>query len=206
MKTKSWDPVWEKIFSSREWGKYPPEELIRFTAQQFYKTSNRRKIKFLDLGCGTGSCSWYLAKEGFTVYGVDGSKTAISQAKKRFRKENLKGNFQVMDYIHLDFPDSFFDAAIDVGSIQCNPIYNVPVILKEIKRILKSRGKFFLLMSADGSYNGPFKGKGYNHFFKLPEIKKLFKNFKIISIEQSTRTMENRKHKIINWIVICENK
>ena len=165
--SKSWDPVWEKIFSSREWGKYPPEELIRFTAQQFYKTTNRQKINFLDLGCGTGSCSWYLAKEGFTVYGVDGSKTAISKAKTRFRKDKLKGNFTVMDYINLDFPDNFFDATIDIGSIQCNPIYNVPVILKEIQRVLKPNGKLFFLMSAVGSYNGPFKGKGYNHFFKL---------------------------------------
>ena len=147
--SKSWDPVWEKIFSSREWGKYPPEELIRFTAQQFYKTKNRQKINFLDLGCGTGSCSWYLAKEGFTVYGVDGSKTAISKAKPN--------------------------------------------------------GKLFFLMSAVGSYNGPFKGKGYNHFFKLAELKKLFKIFNVLSIEQSVRTMDNRKHKIINWIVTCKN-
>jgi len=205
-KIQSWDPVWEKIFSSRTWGKYPPEELIRFTARNLYNVSNRKKISFLDIGCGTGACSWYLAKEGFMVNGIDGSKTAISLAKKRFKKERLKGTFSVMDMINLDFPANSFDVAIDVGCLQCNPMRIVPLILNEVNRVLKPHGKYFLMEMAVGTYNEPLKDKGYNHFYKLEEIKKLFKVFKILSIEKSERTENNRKNKIIWWVITCEKK
>jgi 2-polyprenyl-3-methyl-5-hydroxy-6-metoxy-1,4-benzoquinol methylase len=78
----------------------------------------RKAVKILDLGCGTGAASWFIAREGFSVYGIDGSHTAITLLQQRFKKEKLKGEFKVGDFIHLDFKDSFFDAVVDVSSIQ----------------------------------------------------------------------------------------
>ncbi len=73
----SWDPVWEDIYASREWGKYPPEELIRFIARTFYAVPDRKAIRILDLGCGSGAATWYVAREGFSAFGIDGSPSAI---------------------------------------------------------------------------------------------------------------------------------
>ena len=202
---KSWDSAWENIFRSQEWGKYPPEELVRFVARNFYKVPDRSQIKFLDLGCGTGACSWYLAREGFSVHGIDGSSTAIEKANKRFEEENLKGYFKVMDFIKIDFPDNYFDAVIDLCSIQHNQINNAPIILKEIKRVLKPNGKFFSMVIAKNTYEASLNGKGYVHFYSLKEIKNLFKIFKILSVEKSERTENNMKDEIIHWIVACEN-
>ena len=42
--------LWEGIFSSREWGKYPSETLIRFIARNFYNVSDRKAINILELG------------------------------------------------------------------------------------------------------------------------------------------------------------
>jgi hypothetical protein len=58
-----WDPVWENIFSSIPWGKYPPEELIRFVARNFYAALQRNRIKLLEMGCGPGANLWYMARE-----------------------------------------------------------------------------------------------------------------------------------------------
>lgn len=203
-KKQSWDKSWEKVFQMNEWGKYPPEELIRFMGRNFYK-KNRKQVKVLDLGCGTGACSWYVAREGFSVYGVDGSKTAINLAKKRFFQENLKGNFFQMDYINLKFADEFFDLIIDINSIQHNKISKIPEIVEEINRVLKPGGYFFsILISTKTTKNKNLENKGHIHYFKLNETRKLFKNLGIKNIEKSFRTENNRKNKIYHWILTCE--
>jgi len=37
----AWDPIWERVFSSQAWGKYPGEDLIRFVARNFYAAPDR---------------------------------------------------------------------------------------------------------------------------------------------------------------------
>lgn len=203
---KSWDSSWERIFRKQEWGKYPPEELIRFVARNFY-SKNRSQIKFLDLGCGPGACSWYIAREGFPVTGTDGSKTAIKQANHLFKKENLVGKFHTMDSIKLTFQDEVFDVIIDINSLQHNPIEKVSMILNEVKRVLKPGGILFSIMIGKGTTNkNLFHDKGHIHFYKLNEIRRLFNGFKIISIEKSERTENNRKENIIHWVVTCKKK
>lgn len=198
---KSWNTTWDKIFRTREWGKYPSEDLVRFVANNFYDVSDRKEIKILDLGCGPGSNSWYLAKEGFTVIGIDGSKTAISRARKRLMSENLNGTFKIMDFIKLEFPDNYFDFVIDICSIQHNRLPKAVIIVDEIKRVLKPDGKFFSILVAKGTYLKPYYGKGHVHFYILTEIKKLFKKFDSLTIERIERTMNNRKVRAIHWIV-----
>lgn len=201
MPKKSWNSVWEKAHSKQNWGKYPPEELVRFVARNFYPFSNKSKIRFLDMGCGTGSCSWYIAREGFSVYGIDGSKTAIKNAKLRFKKEHLNGNFQVMDMINLDFPNDFFDAVIDISAIQHNSIKNIPIIFNEINRVLKNNGAFFSIMVGNGTHHSTYLDKGFVHYYKLNEIKKIFKQFKIVGLEKSDRTDNNMTDVVKHWIV-----
>jgi len=46
----TWDPVWERIFRSREqWGRYPPEELVRFMARHYYQVADRREVRVLEV-------------------------------------------------------------------------------------------------------------------------------------------------------------
>jgi len=45
-----WDKTWDNVFLKKEWGKYPPEELIRFIARNFYEVKNRKKVRILDMG------------------------------------------------------------------------------------------------------------------------------------------------------------
>jgi len=54
-----WDLVWKEIFSSREWGKYPPEHVIRFVARNFYRAPDRKQVYLLEVGCGPGAKGHY---------------------------------------------------------------------------------------------------------------------------------------------------
>jgi len=221
----AWDSTWEKVFQEREWGKYPPEELIRFVAWSFYNTPYRSRVRILDAGCGTGACTWYLAREGFSAYGIDGSKTGISIAKKRFADEGLQAEFQVGDLVQLPYPDDYFDGVVDVAALQHNTLPSIKAILVEFNRVLRAGGKLFSMVFAVGTWGyglgdeletntltnireGPLQRKGTTHFFNEVEVKGLLtkSGFEPITIERSERTLDNQKHKVSFLVVTAEKK
>lgn len=74
----------------------------------------------LDLGCGRGIWSVYLAKAGMRVAGVDYSKTAVEGARARAKAEGLedKARFYEKDILELTFQEAKYDAVIDFGLLQ----------------------------------------------------------------------------------------
>jgi SAM-dependent methyltransferase len=195
---KSWDKVWEDIYTNQDWGKYPPEELIRFIARNFYAKPVRSDVKILDLGCGTGAATWYVAREGFTAFGIDGSASGIEKAKKRFAEEGLKGAFTVGDFISLPYPDGAedagFDAVIDICAVQHNSAENAEKIVAEALRVLTPGGKFFsMLISEESKFaakDNPFEGKGLVTLYTKEGVKKLFagEGFKNVVVDTSSYT------------------
>lgn len=138
----TFDNRWEEVHKEKDWGKYPPEEIIRFVARNYYN-KNRPETKILDIGCGTGSITWYLAREGFSTFALDGSETAVVKARKRIFDERLKADIIVCDAGSVPYQDEYFDAIIDSALICCNTSKGIKTILKECYRILKAGGKIF---------------------------------------------------------------
>ena len=71
----------------------------------------------LDLGCGTGTNSIYLARHGFAVVGIDFSAKAIALARAKARREGVTVDFHKADVTRLDSLDvrEPFDLALDLG-------------------------------------------------------------------------------------------
>ncbi len=116
------EEIWENIFSNKEWGKYPSENLIRFIARNFYNVKNRNEIRILELGLGTGANLWFCAREGFRVSGIEWSKTGVERFQKRLDDENLSSQIdeiKIGDYEQKldEFKDESFDAWIDSYSL-----------------------------------------------------------------------------------------
>mgnify|MGYP001181286392 CR=1 FL=1 len=218
-----WDPIWEKLFSSRDWGKYPSEELIRFMAQNYYQITYRNQIKILELGCGPGANLWYLAREGFMVYGMDGSSTAIEKCRKRLDSEvpGWIGDLYVGDIISLPYDNNFFDAVIDLEAITHNSFEDSKRIYSEAARVLKSKGKIFSRTFSVGTWgdktgknlghnawnisDGPMKDHcEYIRFTALDEINDLLINFNLEKVELLKRTLDNRAHEIKEWLIYGE--
>lgn len=177
MINENWNPVWEEIFSSREWGKYPELFVVRCIARNFYKVQNRHAIKILDLGCGPGANLWYIAREGFNTFGIDGSPSAIKILQKRLDAEKLTASLHIGDISNLPFEDNFFDAVIDSECLYCNQKAASQKIISEVHRVIKPAGLFFSLtfapdtwgcndcLSTEGHYlpsvsEGPLESKG----------------------------------------------
>ena len=69
----------------------------------------------IDLGCGTGTHSIYLAQQGFAVVGIDTSLTAIQKAQAKASKAGVKPEFIVHDVTQLDFLNGPFDIRVGCG-------------------------------------------------------------------------------------------
>jgi SAM-dependent methyltransferase len=75
--------------------------------------------KALDLGCGTGVNTCYLAMHGWQVDGVDFIPMAVWRARQRMKKAGVSANLVVGDVTRLvELPlRGPFDLALDVGCL-----------------------------------------------------------------------------------------
>ncbi len=99
--------------------------------------------RLLDLGCGAGGISQYIAdRTGAHVTGLDSSAIAISTARSRTRKKNSLVNFFEADLNTLDLEPRSFDAAISVDTIYW--VNDTCDALKRIIRTLKPGGQLVI--------------------------------------------------------------
>jgi SAM-dependent methyltransferase len=223
----SWDPVWERIFTSQPWGRYPGEDLIRFVARNFYATSDRASVRFLEVGFGTGTNLWFLAREGFAACGIEGSRSAEAIARERLDKEcpawsnaPWNGKLVVGDMMKLPWPDATFDALIDSEAVYCNDFKESCRIYQEMYRVARPGGKLFVRTFATGCWgdgigtaigpkryvadDGPLAGKGPSRFTAEDELVELLGPWKINEINLITRSLDAQRHVIREWIVEAE--
>ena len=216
-----WNPIWETVFQTQDWGKYPGESLIQFVARNYYKKT-RKDVRILEIGCGPGANIWFLAREGFNVSGIDGSATAIAQAKKRLESEQLSADLNVGDIINLPFEDGVYDGVIDNECLYCMTTKSTNLILKEILRVLKPGGLFYsrtfstdMTVGKDpqkiSNYeyssvqDGPQAGRGFLRLIDRNEIERLYgSHFTILSVEEMFHTRDNGMIKISEWVITCQ--
>jgi len=82
---------------------------------QTVTTTPIEPCKALDIGCGTGDNSIWLAEQGFQVTGVDASETAIQKAIEKAFQANVKCSFMVMDFLTNKVQGAPFGFAFDRG-------------------------------------------------------------------------------------------
>ena len=110
------------------------------TLQQFEQHPLPARSRILEVGCGTGRTSCYLAAQGHDVVGIDIRPDMIAKAKKRAEKENLTLEFLEGDAISLPFPDESFDVVL-VESVSI--FTDTAKALSEYYRVLRSGGQLF---------------------------------------------------------------
>lgn len=135
----------------------PQNDVLRF----FKYLKKEEKIELgslniLDLGCGTGRNSNYLAERGNTVVGMDISKTAIDIAKTRASEMQLNDVSYVVGDIGASYPfsDNYFDLILDITSSNSLDEKERENYIKEAFRALKNGGYLFVRgLCKDGDKN-----------------------------------------------------
>lgn len=201
---------WDEKFRSRAWGRYPPEDLVRFMGRN-YRDANKAAVKVLEAGCGPGANLWFMHREGFAVHGIDVSPAAIGIARDRIARENAgipapAPDLRVGNFSSLPWPDAHFDVAVDIFALYANTTDVIRATLAEIARVLKPGALFYSKLWGTGctgyglgrqlepgTYDdiaeGPCKGMGVSHFFTREEIAPLFgKWFDAKAIDTVQRT------------------
>ena len=76
--------------------KYPSLELVRIEKKFFNIHNNNPRL--LEYGFGSGCNTECLLEEGYEIYGIDVSKTALANTEKRLAEKNI---IIVKNYIYL---------------------------------------------------------------------------------------------------------
>ncbi len=71
----------------------------------------------LDVGCGTGTNSIYLAKHGFDVVGIDVAALAVRKARRKAKKTGAAVQFIAGNVLTLGAEFGEFDLALDIGCL-----------------------------------------------------------------------------------------
>jgi len=109
-----------------------------------------KKGRLLELGCGAGNITLWLAGKGYDVCGVDIAPTAITWAKEKARELNLPADFQVGNVLDLkDYHDNSFDFLLDGHCFHCIIGEDRKLFLANARRVLKPKG-FFLVSTMCG--------------------------------------------------------
>ena len=83
----------------------PQSEIVRLAIMGEIKGT------VLDVGCGSGENSLYLAERGYRVIGIDSAPTAIAKAMLKAADRDLKVTFFAFDALHLGCLGTIFDTA-----------------------------------------------------------------------------------------------
>ena len=180
---------WEKFYQKVASGEIPWHKT---QADYLIEVINKGKIKpcsALDLGCGTGEESIFLAKKGFKVTGIDISKTAIKYAKDNTKKAKVKVDFMVADATDLSFlKDRKFDFVLDWDNLHGIPKTKRKKYISEIVKHTRKESKLLLRCFSKHEMKKEFGVApiGRIYLFSRKDIEKLYgKYFKIIETNRS---------------------
>lgn len=109
--------------------------------------------RVIDLGCGTGENSCYLAGRGHTVRGVDYAPTAIAKAREKAKARGLRIDFGVADALALGAPRPAFDVAIDCGLFHTFSDVERARYVASVRRVVRPGGRLFVLCFSEQEPN-----------------------------------------------------
>lgn len=221
--SRDWNETRYKTDGFRAQRLYPNEELLRFLGREWFgKTTRaeRKRVKILEIGCGSCANLWMIAREGFDAYGIDITPTSLRLGRRMLKNWGVDAELTLGSMTALPYPDETFDAVVDVFASYSLCSAEFDVCLGEVARVLKKGGRFFSYTPSTASdafrshapaklidrftLNGiyrktsPYSGNPHPHRFTSPShFKRLLKGrgFDVTYLESVGRTYRNRRER-----------
>lgn len=154
---RSWDRVYHEYpLGELPWelGK-PRPVLVQLIEEGLVKPG-----KTLDICCGAGTNTVYMAKKGFEATGLDISHKAIEYGREKAQEAGVKIRWIVGNAVGFPFEDGEFDFVFDMGCFHHIRLEDRTKFISGLCRIIKPSGQYLLTCFSDR--NGP----AWNHFTK----------------------------------------
>ncbi len=103
-------------------------------------------LKVLEIGCGVGTESVYLSRQGMDVTAVDFNENALNKAKHLAKFYSTDVDFIHEDFLEIDIESisKNFDLVIDKNCFHHIPVSDRTKYASNVFNILKKNGLFFL--------------------------------------------------------------
>jgi 2-polyprenyl-3-methyl-5-hydroxy-6-metoxy-1,4-benzoquinol methylase len=127
---------------------FPPyeamlEEIVAFVARSVPDAAPRA-TRVLDVACGIGNVSLRLAKEGYTVVGIDGVRHLVEIAREKSFPRGMNVTFQHFDIARGSVPGAgTFDVLVSMHTLYWHP--NPIALLDSCRRALRPGGHAIFL-------------------------------------------------------------
>jgi SAM-dependent methyltransferase len=195
--------------------RWPSEDIVAFVER------NRREFGdgvILDLGCGAGRHSIFMAVRGLRVCGIDRSAVGIAYAREWAKRDLLDACFQIGDLQMLPYRSENFGGLVSWESVFYGDCGNVVQSITEAFRVLQTGGRFLISLKSSGDFRTrEFPGKGPNTFateqglpmtfFGRSEIEQIFSPMSTeLNIELLARSFQNGTRLRENYIVTGRKK
>jgi len=195
---------WDRILPKRTYSPEEPDETVVNFAGSL--RCNKKEVT-LDLACGAGRHVVYMTQHGFTVTGADISRMGLKMTRKKLRELELTATLVRSVMKSLPFSDSSFDTVICTRAIHHQRLRGIQQTLSEIRRVLRKDGAVLIDFLSKRTYSyakgveieketfieteGHEKGI-IHHYTDRDELQRLFKDFRIISIDLYETEVEGR--------------
>ena len=137
----------------------------------------------LDVGCGTGENSLFLAARGFDVTGVDSAPRAIEKAKRKSKERKVNATFLVQDALELAALKKRFASVIDSGLFHVFGNRERVRFRNQLFAVMRPGGRYFMMCMSEkepAEWGGPRR-------VTQPEVRAAFAppKFGVRSIEEA---------------------
>jgi SAM-dependent methyltransferase len=170
--SKYWDEFYKKTYlkgSRKALWDVSPEYSIKIDMKVFKKYFDS-EFPILDIGCGTGQQSQFLAKYYPKVIGVDVASNAIKIAKKMHKKDNLE--FRMVDITQKRECKELFNMYGDMNLYMRGVMHQIKrpeqiQMIENLSILMGDKGKLFFMEVKDKL--GSYFNKGVGRFNELPK-------------------------------------
>ncbi len=186
--------------------KYPHEKVVQFTFRNF-GTETRKGCKALDLGCGSGVHSFFLANEGFSVSFSDISRVGVNNTKLLLGENRLDfDSFETGSIEETNFKNDYFDYIICVGVFDSARIDSARKAIPKVYSLLKKGGQGIFIFASNSDFrvigSNPWNLYGYEE----NEVIEMFEQceWNVLHIDRYITTFESGKLESNDFLVTLQ--